>query len=63
MSNIKIKVFPSIGYSSYEVTIQVPEWVKNLDDYVKEWGNEVLNNVDRYEYVDKGKWEKEGAIL
>ena len=50
---VGIRVYPSIGRGSYEVRIDVPDWVRDLDDYIETWMTDDLINVDHWEYIDK----------
>lgn len=46
---LKVKVYPIHGWSSYGILVEVPDWVKNINEFLKEWVKDNLNNVDRWE--------------
>lgn len=50
MNYKKIRVFPSIGRGSYIVQLEIPKWVKNLEDYINNWIEDDLINVDHWEF-------------
>ena len=47
-----IKVHSKLGYSPYDVCIDVPEWTKRPDDFIKQHLDDNFKNVDRWEYVN-----------
>ena len=50
----QIRVYPSIGYGSYIVQLEIPSWISSEDDarkFIDQWTKDLLKNVERWEYV------------
>lgn len=53
-----IKVHSKLGYSPYDVCIDVPEWTKRPDDFIKQHLDDNFKNIDHWEYIKKAKQVK-----
>ena len=48
---VKVKVIPKHGWSSYVVSIYVPEVRHDIVGFVDDWVHDNLNNVDTWKIL------------